>query len=218
MTTCTYVSRLESLVKKVESVVQSFQCATIQPSKDQYQVLEALSVKLATAAANVPVEIKALKKRQTEPSCAEGRQLISQAQSDRKEIINTAQLKNRNLFGRNISLIFKGPQDSVVDSSTTKVRKQLTRMRCQSICSLSPNGLISWAVAYTPTTWTANLMSNDTFNYLIEHIEPQGVIVWPSEIYNILRGLGAEEPLRGSHGYHEFLKGKFALARSQVRD
>src|SRR5271166_6071253 len=99
MTTCTYVSRLESLVKKVESVVQSFQCATIQPSKDQYQVLEALSVKLATAAANVPVEIKALKKRNTEPACAEGRQLISQAQSDRKEIINTAQLKNRSLFG-----------------------------------------------------------------------------------------------------------------------
>ncbi len=64
----------------------------------------------------------------------------------------------------------------------------------------------------------ANLMSNDTFDYLIEHIEPQDAIVWPSEIYNILRCLGAEELLRGSHRYHEFLKGKFALVRSQVRD
>ncbi len=129
MTTCTYVSRLESLAKKVKSVVQSFQCATIQPSKDQYQVLEALSMKLAMAAANVPVEIKALKKWHTEPSCVEGRKLISQAQSDKREIINTAQLKNRSLFGRNISLIFKGLQDSVVDSSMTKVRKQLTQKR-----------------------------------------------------------------------------------------
>jgi hypothetical protein len=66
-------------------------------------------VKLATAIANIPMEIKALKKRNIEPSCAEGRQLISQAQLDRRDIINTAQLKNRSVFERNISLIFKGP-------------------------------------------------------------------------------------------------------------
>ena len=59
-------------------------------------------------------------------------------------------------------------------------------------------------------------MSNVTFDYLVEHIELQDAIVWPSEIYNILRGLGAEEPLRGSYRYHEFLRGKFALSRNQV--
>jgi|SRR5438045_39739 len=213
MSTCTYVSRLESLVKRVELVVQSFHCATIQPSKDQYQVLEVLSGRLATAAAKVPAEVNALKERNTAPSCEEGRKLISQAQSDRAEIINNAQLKSRSVFGRNISLIFKGPLDSVVDSSTTKARKDLIRKRCHSICGLSPDGLISWAVAYTPTTWTAHLMSNETFDYLVEHIESEDAIVWPSEIYNILRGLGAEEPLQESQGYHEFLRGKFASAR-----
>jgi hypothetical protein len=61
-------------------------------------------------------------------------------------------------------------------------------------------------------------MLSNAFDYLIEHIKPQDAIVWPSEIYNILRGLGAEELLQGLHRYYEFLKGKFALARSQVRD
>jgi hypothetical protein len=143
MSTCTYVSCLESLVKRVESVVQSFQYAAIQPTKDQYQVLEVLSRRLATAAAKVPAEVNALKEQNTALSCKEGRKLISQVQSDRAEIINNAQLKSRSVFGRNILLIFKGLLDSVVDSSTTKARKDLIRKRCYSICGLSPDRLIS---------------------------------------------------------------------------
>ena len=56
-------------------------------------------------------------------------------------------------------------------------------------------------------------MSKDTFDYAFEHIEPDDCRVWPPEIYSILSGLGAEEPLQGSHKYDEFLKGKFLLAK-----
>jgi len=52
-------------------------------------------------------------------------------------------------------------------------------------------------------------MSRDTFDYIFDHIEPDDYKVWPPNIYHILNGLGTEKPLRGSHKYHEFLKGKF---------
>jgi hypothetical protein len=206
MATCTYILRLESLAKKVESLIQSLQCATIQPSEDQYQSLRTLGARLSKAAANVPSEIDSLHERHA--AALAGQKLISQAQSDRRDVIKSGQLKNRSVFGRNIVLFFEGPKDSVVDSETTKARKQLTRGRCQRICSLSPDGLISWAAAFIPTTWIANQMSGGLCDYLLEHIEPDEAQIWPSEIHNILDNLGAGEPLRGSCKYQEFLKGK----------
>ncbi|KAF4626889.1 hypothetical protein G7Y89_g11267 [Cudoniella acicularis] len=211
MTTSTYLSQLDALAKKVESLVLSLQSAKIQPSKDQYKTFNALSLRLCEAATAVPTEIEALKERRTESSCEEGRKLISQAQSDRTNLITTTELKNRAVFARNIKLFFGGPQDSSIDSDTIKGRKRLTRERCERICSLSRDGLISWAVAFTPSIWTANTMSNNTFDYLDEHIEPEDPLVWPSEIYDILRTLGDEQPLEGSCKYHEFLKGKVYL-------
>mgnify|MGYP001602689599 FL=1 len=79
------------------------------------------------------------------------------------------------------------------------------------IRGLSPDELIFWAVAFVPSLWTANLMSNKTFDYVLEHIELEDSLVWPSEIYDILSALGDEEPLNDSSKYHEFLKGKICF-------
>ena len=73
---------------------------------------------------------------------------------------------------------------------------------------LSPDGLISWAVAFMPTILIANEISQSQYDYLLENIEPDKAQVWPSEIHNMLDQLGAEEPLQGSHKYQQFLKGK----------
>ena len=204
MTTSTYVSQFDALTKKAESFVQSLRSAKIHPSKDQYTTFKAFSLRLCDAAAAIPVEIEALKKRQAE-SCEEGRKLISQAQLGRNDLTH---LKNRGVFARNMKLFFGGPQDSAIDSDTIKARKRLTRERCDRICKLNPDGLISWAVAFAPSLWTANLMSSKTFDCVEEQIEPQDPVVWPSEIYDVLSALGDEDPLRGSHKYQEFLKGK----------
>merc|ERR1711939_487962 len=202
MTTSTYVSQFDALTKKAESFVQSLRSAKIHPSKDQYTTFKAFSLRLCDAAAAIPVEIEALKKRQAE-SCEEGRKLISQAQLGRNDLTH---LKNRGVFARNMKLFFGGPQDSAIDSDTIKARKRLTRERCDRICKLNPDGLISWAVAFAPSLWTANLMSSKTFDCVEEQIEPQDPVVWPSEIYDVLSALGDEDPLRGSHKYQEFRK------------
>lgn len=209
MTTGKFISQLDAFIKKLESLVQSLQGSSFHPSKDQYQILRSLSLRLTAAATNLPIQIEELKNRRTEPSSKEGKNFIVQAESDRRDLITTTQLKNRGIFAKNITLFFEGQRDSVVDSNATKARKQVTRERCERICSLSPDGVISWAVAFMATMWTANLMSKDTFDYVYEHIEPDDCQAWPPQIYHILSGLGAEEPLRGCRKYHEFLKGKF---------
>lgn len=172
MTTGRFISQLEASIKKLESLVQSLQCSTFHPSKKQYDTLADLGLRLTAAANNLPIQVTALKKRRAEPSFEEGRKLIDQAQSEIRDLIAVAELKNRIIFGRNITYFFDGQKDLIVDSEATKTRKQLTRERCERICTLSPDGLISWAVAFMPTIWTANLMSKDAFDYVFDHIEP----------------------------------------------
>lgn len=207
MTISTYVSQLDALTKKVESFVQSLQTSKIRPSKGQCETLRTLSEGLRDAVAAIPAEIESLKNRWAE-SCKEGQKFVSQAQAVRSDIIRDSHLKNSGIFARNIRLFFGGPQDSVVDSDATKARKRLTRERCERISSLTPDGLISWAITFTPSTWTANLMSNDTFDYVDEYIEPNDPVIWPSEIYRVLSALGNEEPLKGSDKYREFVEGR----------
>lgn len=202
-----YATQLDALVNKVESFVQSLRTAKIQSSKDQHETFKTLSQRLSDAATAIPVEIESMKKRWAE-SCKDGQRLIAQAQSVRSDIITADHLKNRGVFARNIRLFFRGPQDSFIDSDATKARKRLTRERCERICTLRPDEIISWAIAFPPSTWTANWMSSDTFNYVDEYIEPSHPVVWPSEIYDTLNALRDEDPLQGSQRYHKFLKGK----------
>jgi hypothetical protein len=66
------------------------------------------------------------------------------------DLVTTTQLKNRRVFPRNIVLFFRGPQVSAIDSDTIIARKKLTRERCERICSLNIDGLISWALIQAP--------------------------------------------------------------------
>jgi hypothetical protein len=213
MTTGEFITQLTAQISKLESLVRSLQNSSFHPSNDQYQILEELGLGFSAAAAMLPAEIAALKERRKGPSCAQGEQLVSQAELSYKDLIATTKLKSQKIFAKSIILFFKGQSDSIVDSTTIKKRKQGTRGRCERICTLSPDGLISWAVAFKPTTWEANLMSKDIFDYVLDHIEPDNCRLWPPVIYKILSGLGDEEPLKDSHKYQAFLKGKILLAK-----
>ena len=199
------ISRLEALVKQIRCWVESLHNTRIHPTKDQYHVLETLSLDLSRAATDLPLQVEALKRRRTESE--DGRKLIAQAVSARRDLIATGILKNRKAFGKNITLLFEGPKDSALDSEAVKARKRVTRERCERISGLCPNLVISWAVAFTSSLWTANLMSGNTFDHVIEHIEPMGSDSWPPEIKKILCALRTEEPLQGLNKYHDFMKG-----------
>ena len=186
-------------------MVESLGSIRIHPTNDQYNVLETLSLDLSQCAADLPLQVEALKRRRTESE--EGMKLIAQADSARKDLLTTCKLKSRTTFGRNIALFFEGPKDSALDSESVKARKRLTRERCQRISGLGPNSVVSWAVAFTPSLWTANLMSKNTFDHIIEHMEPVDYPTWPSKILEILHALGTQEPLQGMTKYHNFVRG-----------
>lgn len=181
------ISRLEALVGQTRCWVESLHNTRIHPTQHQYHVLETLSVDLSRAATDLPLQVEALKNRRAESE--NGRKLIAQAVSTRRDLIATGTLKNRKTFGRNITLFFEGPKDSALDSEAVKARKRVTRERCERISGLCPSLVISWAVAFTPSLWTANLMSGNTFDHLIEHMDPMGSDSWPPEIHKTLCAL-----------------------------
>lgn len=180
MTPTHLILRLEALAKQTRCLVESLRNIRIHPTKEQYDVLEAAGLELSKAATHLPLQVEALKSRRTESE--EGRKLVVQADSVREDLIVTCRLKNRTTFGRNIILFFEGPKWSPLDSEAVKARKKLTHKRCELICGLSPNAVISWAAAFTPSLWTANLMSRNTFDHVIEYMEPEDAYVWLSEV------------------------------------
>jgi len=211
MKTGDFITQLTAQISKLELLVRSPQNSRFHPSANQYQILGALSLRLSAAAAELPAEIAALKERRLGPSTAQGGQLVAQAEQRFRDLVATARLRKPKIFAKSIILIFKGQSDSILDSNAIKQRKQVTRDRCKRICSLSPDGLISWAVAFKNTTWEGNLMSKDTFEYILDYMETDDCRVWPPHVYEILNGLGTEEPLKDSRNYHAFLKGKLLL-------
>lgn len=60
--------------------------------------------------------------------------------------------------------------------------------------------------SFTPTAWNANSMSKDTFDSVVEHIEPEEAQSWPPEISKTLRALSAEESLKRLRDIRNFSK------------
>ncbi|OCL00666.1 uncharacterized protein K441DRAFT_534886, partial [Cenococcum geophilum 1.58] len=51
---------------------------------------------------------------------------LNQAQENRKNTITRSNLKNQEIFGKNIALFFSSLKDSVINLDTTQIRKQAT--------------------------------------------------------------------------------------------
>lgn len=106
--------------------------------------------------------------------------------------------------------MFEGPKDSKFDSEDIKLRKESTRKRSELIRGLSPDVVISWAMAFAPTLWGGGSMSLDVFTCLLDNIEPKLVQTWPPVIQDTLHMLMEDgESLKNSPNYQEFLKGWF---------
>ena len=50
-------------------------------------------------------------------------------------------------------------------------------------------------------------MSRNTFDHLVEHMEPLDCSMLPTEILETLHALGAQDPLQGMTKYQEFVRG-----------
>ena len=169
--------------------------------------LSDLSLKLSEAAKKVQDEIRVLKESRTERAWKESEGHRSSAQSLRGDLFAKGRLKQSAVFRRNIITICEGPKDSRFDSEDVKFRKESTRKRCELIRGLSPNAVVSWAIAFAPTLWAGGSMASDVFTCILDDIEPELVQRWPPVIRDTLHMLREDEESLQSPEYGEFLKG-----------
>ncbi|KAH1475919.1 hypothetical protein KXX06_005722, partial [Aspergillus fumigatus] len=153
----------------------------LQFTIEDFNALEIASHGLAKIAASVPDEVHALGKRRIDTVVAEGQKLLSNAETVKAELLATNKLKSRVTFVRNMQLLFVPPKESKLDSPAVKKRKRLTRDRSERIRGLKPDAIIVWAAAFAPSRW-------------------------PTFIFDVLRTLGAEEPLQNSDDFRAFLE------------
>lgn len=219
MATSTFITKLEDGLGLFELLINHLASSHMQPSEDQYHTLKGLSLRLSQSALDFSTGIQAFEKQlnSTEPPSEEARKLLLQGQASREAVISTSQLNKPAIFAKNIKILFDRQTNSIARSSTQQAREKLTRKRCERICTLGPSGVISWALAFTPSAWAPNVLPTSTFEYLLKHITPRDAQLWPPEIYNLLKGLKAEDPLRGSLTYHEFLEGKSSITMKESK-
>lgn len=206
MSATVVLSQLTTLVEKSEQLREKFR--RVYPTIDQWNTLSDLSSKLADAATKLQEETRMLRESRTERAWQESEKHRSHAQSARGDLFAKGRLVQSAVFRRNIVTIFLGPKDSTFDSEDTKFKKESTRRRCVTIRGLSPDGVISWAIAYAPTLWAGGSMPSDVFDCLVDDIEPEVVQTWPAVIQDTLHKLKEdEESLHRSPEYSEFLAG-----------
>lgn len=199
---------LNSLVEKTKAVLESLDNATICRSKEQYHSLGALNTRLQENVAKIAARIECLEEGRAEQTRKDSEKYLTRAATTRASIIEKNQVRSIASFKKSIALIFQGPRDSALDDGSIKSRKRQTRMRCEAIKELNPDGVISWAAGLAPHVWTPAGMKNHVFEYLIEEIEPAEAQVWPSRIREILHVFRAEEDFGRLPEYLKFLTGK----------
>ena len=219
MSAASAVMQLEGLIEQASSLAQTFGEGKMRATTDQYSSLEGLSAKLLEAAAKVAENINVSARAHWARTFQEAQKLLSVARTDGEALFRTGQPKNLTTFKRNISLIFGGPSQSSLDSSSNRRRKLLTKERCETLSGLNPDSVLLWSNALTPTMWTANEMSRDIFNCLVKQMENKPVIQnWPSELSTTMRVLGKEGLLKTSDKYRNFLTGTTYFIRHMWHD
>jgi len=207
MSAATVISQLRGLLVKAENLPSKF--SKVYPSDDQWGTLSDLSVRLLEAAKQIEKDIRVLMESRTERAWEESKAHRSNAPMLTGELLKTGRLKHAPVFRRNIVTIFEGPKDSSFDTEDARIRKVATRKRCELIRGLSPDGVVSWAIAFAPSLWAGGMMASDVFNCLLGDIEPEMAQTWPPIIRDTLYTLRKEEEsLKKCSEYDNLLQGQ----------
>ena len=210
------ILELEALARKAEYTVEKLGSAKVQPTKEQYHAFESLSLRFSEVAVKFSEVTDHFKDGHTEWLLGEGKRLGNRADLAHADLIATGIPKSLATFRKNLALIFEGPKDSALDSSTVKSRNKQTRARCGRIRCLNPSAIIVWAAAFPPTVWAAGCMKDYAFDNLAEGMESTQTQAWPAKVREVLQTFGAEEPLQRSSNYHEFIRGQYLLEQLEL--
>ncbi|KAL4934961.1 hypothetical protein BDV06DRAFT_207925 [Aspergillus oleicola] len=196
-----FISQLKSLITKAERLEDTFR--KLAPGRDDWREIEALTSNLAGVTSRISHNVESFRFSRMKHSLSQ----VEKMKKDAKvHLINsTEKAQIRSVFRRNIVLIFQGAKVSPFDSQTEQHRKCITSQRCAILRELNVDGLISWAISYTPTSWSGGKMAWDVFDELVGDIEPCERKVWPPVLIDTLKVMKDME-LPDSSEYEVFLK------------
>ncbi|KAH8727460.1 hypothetical protein GQ44DRAFT_704430 [Phaeosphaeriaceae sp. PMI808] len=201
--TATFSAQLDKLCGQVEAVRNKFQSTKARPVKGEEEAFRSFASRITQAAAELSEAIRTF--TDSVPD-VEGSKLLAQARE--RDAINQV---NKTILKRNLNQIFKGPEDSALDSKQVKARKKVLRKRCATISDLRPETVVRWANSFPPSVWAVGTMSQNTFDYLTEGLDSEKTGPLSSDICTVLRTLEAEEPLNQYHQYHDLVQSLASL-------
>lgn len=209
------IERLSSMVRDVDLLITGLN--VVSSIDDESRVLDALAKRLIDAARTIEKKTGSFKPPREEQAWDASEGFRIQSQSAVAALLDSGKLKSATVLRRNVALIFCGPKHSRLDSKEVLSRKTVTQKRCEKLRKLSPDGLVAWAVSYTPTSWAAGAMGNDVFDCLIDDIEPNDILTWPTAVLETLEKLRAHEDLESSPDYEKFVNGECIDSEKSVR-
>jgi hypothetical protein len=200
MSACSIVSQLQTLLMNAKKFQPKLR--NLKPTKAQLDTLRNLSLELSEAATNVQNKFQELEESQRK----ESERYMLKARLSRNELLSSGELQRQAIFRNNIIQVFAGPKRSQFDSADQVRRKEGTRKRCEMIRSLSPNGIISWAIAFEPTLWADGKMASHIFTRLLDEINSEFIQPWPQAIKETLHLLKKAELSLELPEYDSFLQ------------
>lgn len=198
-------NRLNSIARELDTLNSAMRGISL--SETDLQTLDTIAASLKDIVVVIESRTGSRKRLWTEQTWKNSEQHRLKAQHMVATVLSSGKLRNPAVFRRNIKLIYVGPPQSEFDSKDATWRKDVIHKRCSRIQQLSPDGIVSWAIAYPPTTWGPCFMPNDTFDCLIEDIEPRDRKKWPEAVTETLSRLKRGE-IRGCDGLEKLVDGK----------
>lgn len=201
------IDHLNSIARDLD--ILNLEMRDISLSGTDLQTLDSITANLKDIVLVIESKTGQRKRPWTEQVWKDSEPHRLKAQSTIATVLSSRRLRNPAVFRRNIKLIYRGPAQSEFDSKDTTWRRGVIQTRCSRIQQLSADGIISWAIAYPPTTWGPCFMSNDIFDCLVEDIEPRDKKGWPEAVCETLTRLKNGE-VQGCHGLEQLVHGKRA--------
>lgn len=214
MATDITMAQLRSLLTTVDGLTTKFD--KLHPTEEQWKTLCGLANNLLTKVTELHTRVGQARNDSAVKARAETEGLRNDAQNTRAMVLSDG-LKGRHqrTFRTNITVIFMGPPQNSFQAESQRKRNEVARKRCEELRQLSPDGIISWALAYPASLWAGSArLRPDHFACLAEHIEPDLPVHWPRDVRETLRLLEVDsKELQSCIPFKTFREGKSAKTR-----
>lgn len=192
------LSQFSNLLHHMESLGPKLS-SNIRPNRDQLDEIQKLRERLKPALAGIESHVEILLRKAT-PTVKE-RNL-----ADRIRSFQVLDQFDPALFRKNLVLIFRGPDESALDTDKVRSRKAKSRIRCEKLRAQSHHLILRWAMTLQPSMWIhPTAMADNTFDFLIGDLKETFDQI-PSRVTESLHCLKGEEPLKPCDQFQEFVK------------